>query len=371
MDDLTLNRLNRFYPYRHKCMVCGGEIWYPNAKINGAGKIMGTSFNTSKITLGHKLNLMVCEKCFHEKYPDLKTNFGIYREPTKYAFNMSDEEYNEGRLIYSNRKKLWINKYGEEEGLKKWNEYCKKQSFTNTFEYKHQKYGWTREQFDEYNKSRAVTKENLIKKYGEEEGLKKWDKYVARQRLTKSREYVVNKYGEATWKKICNLKRNNLANFIRRHGEQKGVQLYKQYIDTTGNCKYFSDISQIFFNELDSVLSKKYTTHYATKDKEYGKMLDDGYIKMDYFIEELNLCIEFNGDAFHGNPKIYNPEDHCFPYNKSITAGELQANDQKRYQKLLDQHGIKTIVVWECDYRDGINIEQFIDENIKKYESTN
>lgn len=203
MDDLTLNRLNRFYPYRHKCMVCGGEIWYPNAKINGACKIMGTSFNTSKITLGHKLNLMVCEKCFHEKYPDLKTNFGIYREPTKYAFNMSDEEYNEGRLIYSNRKKLWINKYGEEEGLKK------------------------------------------------------WDKYVARQRLTKSREYVVNKYGEATWKKICNLKRNNLANFIRRHGEQKGVQLYKQYIDTTGNCKYFSDISQIFFNELDSVLSKK------------------------------------------------------------------------------------------------------------------
>lgn len=116
---------------------------------------------------------------------------------------------------------------------------------------------------------------------------------------------------------------------------------------------------------------KKYTTHYATKDKEYGKILDDGYIKMDYFIEELNLCIEFNGDAFHGNPKIYNPEDHCFPYNKFITAGELQANDQKRYQKLLDQHGIKTIVVWECDYRDGINIEQFIDENIKKYEPTN
>lgn len=48
-------------------------------------------------------------------------------------------------------KEHWILMFGEEEGLKKWNHYCELQSKSNTFEYKKEKYGWTKEDFDAYN----------------------------------------------------------------------------------------------------------------------------------------------------------------------------------------------------------------------------
>ena len=73
-----------------------------------------------------------------------------------------------------------IRKYGEIDGEKKFNDYREKQALTNTFEYKRDKYGWTREQFDEYNKSRrSVGEKNgnygssyykvWVDKYGKDE----------------------------------------------------------------------------------------------------------------------------------------------------------------------------------------------------------
>ena len=84
----------------------------------------------------------------------------------------------------------FITIYGIEEGKKRWDSYCKKQAESNTFEYK-KRNGLieTKEQFDEYNKSRAVTLKNQIKKYGDVEGKKRWDSYCKRQAYTNSKEY--------------------------------------------------------------------------------------------------------------------------------------------------------------------------------------
>ena len=68
-------------------------------------------------------------------------------------------------------------KNGKEKGLEKWNNYCNFQAEKNTKSYKMKHKGMTSEEIDEYNKSRAVTKENLIKKHGEDEGLKIWKRY--------------------------------------------------------------------------------------------------------------------------------------------------------------------------------------------------
>lgn len=96
-------------------------------------------------------------------------------EITKFAFNIPDDVYKASRSKYAITKDAMIAKYGEQGGTKKWNEYCKKQALTNTFEYKHQKYDWTKEQFDEYNKSRAVTKENLIRRHCKDKGMIIWN----------------------------------------------------------------------------------------------------------------------------------------------------------------------------------------------------
>lgn len=285
-------------------------------------------------------------------------------EITKFAFNIPDDVYKESRSKYAMTKDAMIAKYGEQGGTKKWNEYCKKQALTNTFEYKHQKYDWTKEQFDEYNKSRAVTKENLIRRHGKDKGMRIWNEYVSKQVLTKSKDYVVEKYGIDKWFEINSKKRHTLDNMIRLYGEIEGPQIYKMYVK---NRLSYSKISQECFRKLDSIF-KQYKTEYASKNHEHAIFTDEiGTIYLDYYVPELKLCIEFNGDIFHGNPEIYGPEDHCFPYDKSITAGELREKDQRRYNILAKKYGITTEIIWESDYKNSEKFDIFYQTISKKY----
>ncbi len=92
-------------------------------------------------------------------------------------------------------------------------------------------------------------------------------------------------------------------------------------------------------------------------------MTSIGYLKLDYFIKELNIAIEFNGNTFHGNPKFYIDTDCSNPYNKLITAKEMWEKDEIRYKTLLSEKNIKTIVIWE-DESKNFNIETLKDYGI-------
>ena len=71
----------------------------------------------------------------------------------------------------------FTSRFGEETGKKKYEEYVKFHSIKNKFEYKHKHLGWSKEQFDEFNKSRSVTLDILVKRYGNEIGKRKWKEY--------------------------------------------------------------------------------------------------------------------------------------------------------------------------------------------------
>lgn len=60
----------------------------------------------------------------------------------------------------------FIIRHGDVKGLLLWNEYRKIQAYTNSYEYKKEKYGMTIEEFTRYNKSRAVTLDNMINRHG-------------------------------------------------------------------------------------------------------------------------------------------------------------------------------------------------------------
>jgi hypothetical protein len=49
-----------------------------------------------------------------------------------------------------------IQKYGKEEGQRRWDEYKAKQALSNTLEYKAEKYGWCKDDFDTYNQTPSV-----------------------------------------------------------------------------------------------------------------------------------------------------------------------------------------------------------------------
>ena len=278
----------------------------------------------------------------------------------QYCFGYSDEEYKKiCSMTVGVTKESMIRKWGENEGLKRWNEYCNKQALSNTYNYKKEKYNWSKEDFKLFNKSRAITLENLQNKYGNELGKQYFEDYVNKQKLTKSKEYMINKYGEEKANKINQSKALTLSNYINKFGEKEGLKKYELMLNKQHN--FYSKISQEFFNKLDKYLCNKYTTYYASKNNEYGiKLNNNTYIRLDYFILELNLCIEFNGTYYHGDPKIFNENDCPNPHNKQLLAKEIWKNDNNRYKLLKQTRNIDTIVVWENDYRNGIDIEDFI-----------
>lgn len=74
-----------------------------------------------------------------------------YREKFPNAPLQSKEMIESGLNTLENM----IRKYGERDGLVRWEAYKHKQSYSNSFEYKRDKYGWTESQFNEYNKKRG------------------------------------------------------------------------------------------------------------------------------------------------------------------------------------------------------------------------
>jgi len=131
-------------------------------------------------------------------------------------------------------KQAWIRKYGEEEGLKRW---------------------------DERKKLSAITKDNLIIKYGEGVGLERWDSYKDKLKKRGTRQWYTDKYGEEEgvikyMEKNAKLSigvetlRNNgyseeeieiirsvhtkksvrsIYNFIKEYGEVEGTKKYDLY----------------------------------------------------------------------------------------------------------------------------------------------
>lgn len=356
-----------------KCRFCGDIIINSNFKILLKQKekyiqIINPSVWCREID-SHKYYLSCCKTCLlqhfkdnppkAEKYFFMKAN--IYGQ---YCFGYSYEEYKKicSMTVAVTENRL-IKKYGETIGKEKWKEYCDKQAKSNSFEYKKEKYNWSKEKFDNFNKNRAVTKELCIKRYGDERGLEVWNNYCEKQKITKSFDYMINKYGYDKAVEINKSKALILSNFIKKYGEKEGYEKFTKY--TKRHKNFYSLISQELFNKIDKYFSKKYTTYYATKNYEYMFIINDNtYICLDYYIKELNACIEFNGSVFHAEPRLYNDDDKCNPFSE-LTAKEIRENDQTRYKSLKELYNIDTYIVWEYDYRN--NKDKVINDILKYY----
>lgn len=71
---------------------------------------------------------------------------------------------------------------------------------------------------------------------------------------------------------------------------------------------------------------------------------------VDGFCAQTNTVYEYYGDVYHGNPKIFLPEERCHPYDINITAGELYQKTLGREQKIVDL-GYNLVVKWENNVR--------------------
>lgn len=262
----------------------------------------------------------------------------------KWLFDITDEELAaETKKFDTASLESFIKRFGEEEGKKKFDAYSKRQAYTCSKEYMKETRGWTDEQWKEFNQSRASTKENFIKRYGEDLGTAKWDKYCAYESYAG----------------------NSLEWFISKYGKEEGNKIYLDVCDKKSLFKAYSNISQDLFRRIDIKLgNQSINSKYSEKNNEFEVFINIDGIKriarLDYFLNRK--VIEFNGDYWHANPTIYSSEDLIKFYNETKLAKDIWEADAKR-NKAIEDLGYKIKVVWEEDYMK--DRDKLVDECVK------
>ena len=266
----------------------------------------------------------------------------------------------------------FIKRLGEEEGKKQWQEYCQKLSNNNSFEYFQEKRGWSREQFSAYGKSRAVTLENLINRHGEEDGTKKFAEYCEKQRKNgNTLEYFTEKLGEEDgikkYEEVCKQKGNTRENMIRVHGED-GEEKHLSWLRKTTMC-YTSNKANEFIQQVTEKLVGDFKIHSALHGGEFCIYNEAAHLYDFVITSPIKLAIEFNGDFWHANPKNYARDQILNHRGGNRIAGDIWAYDEHK-RKLLENRGFLTMTIWESDYNldkmETINkVIQWIYQNVK------
>lgn len=149
---------------------------------------------------------------------------------------------------------------------------------------------------------------------------------------------------------------------IEKYGEKVGLKIWQErqykWQESLHNSNKlhvgYSNISQeLFMKILESYqnIDKDYV-FFGNKNHEYSlRHNKQNYI---YDFTDLNKrkIIEFNGDIYHGNPKIYESTDFPNPFKKDKTAQDLWDYDAKK-KEIAGLYGFKVLTIWESDYREN------------------
>lgn len=252
----------------------------------------------------------------------------------------------------SHSEESFISRYGYDPGKRKWEEYCKKLSRKNSLEAFIAK-GKNKNDFELYNKSRAVTLENLTLKYGEIEGKLRFERYKEKQRdAGNTLQYFVSLYGDELgaikYAEVCKSKGITLDNMVRVHGKEQGFIKYNSWLEKTkGN--YVSLSGKQFIKDIVEYLPN----HFIFHDSVYGKefcIYDEKLMMFDFVITSpVKKAVEFNGDYWHANPKKYKEDDLVPLRGGPIKAGEIWKRDSVKINA-LEKRGFDVYVVWENEY---------------------
>ena len=284
----------------------------------------------------------ICEDCY--------SKLGFRMNKQKYL-ELFDEESIKPYLV-NNPVTLenLSRKYPRAEAEERYRIYTEKQRIKNTYEFKKQKYGWTEEQFKEFNKSRSVTLENCIKKHGKEKGTRIFNDYCEKQRESGvSLRFFINKYGieqgTKKFKEVCASKPHTLENFNKRYGVGQGLQKFNEYLERQKSNRASRSNKA---DDLCEALRLVDKGDIRCIENEYRLIYDQQRtFAYDYTNLTKMKIIEFNGDFWHANPKKYTNEDEIIYEGKSVK--EIWERDKIKLE-LARTKGFDVMVVWENEW---------------------
>lgn len=169
----------------------------------------------------------------------------------------------------------------------------------------------------------------LERGYSEKESIKK----VSERQTTFSKEICIEKYG-------------------KEEGAKKWVDRQEKWtnsLNVNGNLKIgYSKISQTLFDDLKEILGK--SCEYATNGGEFKLKRENNEGIWMYDFKYGNKIIEYHGDLFHGNPKIYEANDKPHPFRKNITAKDMWDKDDKKMSYAISK-GYDLLIIWDSEYK--------------------
>jgi hypothetical protein len=156
--------------------------------------------------------------------------------------------------------------------------------------------------------------------------------------------------------------RFSLDKCIKKYGEKDGTEIWldrqAKWQDTlTKNGKLkcgYSEISQILFRDILNYcdVDQMKNIYFYTKNNEYSIRSEDHIFLYDFTDIINKKIIEYNGDQYHANPRIYDKDDTPHPYHKEkgFTAKDIWYKDKIK-KELAESYGFEYFIVWDSDYK--------------------
>lgn len=312
-------------------------IPYDNTLIEDFKLAQYNNPHLTELTIDDVVQCKLCNEFISRVSGQHLKKHGIYQ--TEYELKFPGAPLvsrNMRRSFSTNNVEYWVKKHGVVQGPIEYEKYKTMLAEKNKLKFKQDRHGWTETEFNEFNKKRAQTKDNMIKRYGQTEGLERWLSYVETQKIAGS----------------------SLEWFVAKHGEEEGKKVWDEINlkKITCNDQMVSKAEIIFYTELlDRTSLKNY--HVMHGDDQFYISGSKFYLYDVVVNDPFKLCIEFHGDYWHCNPKKYKPD--YYHSQMRMTSQEVWDKDKVK-QNVIETQGYKYHVVWETDW--SKNKDQCISE---------
>lgn len=166
--------------------------------------------------------------------------------------------------------------------------------------------------------------------------------------------------------KYCSVKCSSNSLEKKNKIEKTNLEKYG-FKNAWGHVSSYSKVSQELFDLIYELLddeTKKYV-YYGTLNKEYIFYRDvecSRNIRPDFTIVSKKCIIEFHGDIWHANPKIFKDDDRPNYSKSNLTSKDIWERDKVRIG-IMEKEGFKVKIIWEKDYHKNKN--KIINECIK------
>ena len=217
-------------------------------------------------------------------------------------------------------------------------------------------------------KKSCVTLQNQINKYGLEEGTKRFNEYVEKQRYAGcSLDYFQAKYGNEEgllkYKTTNQLKGFTLQNQINKYGLEEGTKRFNEIISSYNKIKYAN--SMLATNIINLILLQlpiEIATNAKCLQTEFFIHRNNKIYFYDLTFPKYKKIIEINGYYWHANPIKYHHNDIIKFPNSIKIASDIWERDFNKMKHVID-YGFDVKYIWEHDFNK--NAVQTISEAVK------